>query len=63
MPLESKMAAVSSVDVSLKRPEKLFKVLEWIEQNYTPQKNVLLAVETCTLTNDAIFMAYHIMAT
>ena len=57
------MAAVSSVDVSLKRPEKLFKVLEWIEQNYTPQKNVLLAVETCTLTNDAIFMAYHIMAT
>ena len=39
------MAAVSSVQVliaSLKRLEKVFKVLGWIERNYTPP-NVRLA--------------------
>ena len=51
------MAAVirfDSVLSSLKRPEKLSIVLGWIEQNYTHGTSVLLAVETCTLANDAI---------
>jgi len=64
------MAAVSLVEVLMKvyfpwRDQKSYSKF-WggsSELDYTPWKSVLLAVETCTLTNDTIFMAYHIIAT